>query len=235
MGNGWFIARVVGPPPCQHNSAQCIAPHPDAVIRYTDPQACHYLEVDLCCITLGRVAPEFLEDLADHYRTTLGLRVGILPPHPIPVEQLDLDRNQLPGATIINRSVDLHPELGPQGVAAITITPMDIYFEDSPNWRFAFGVRSTFTNGTIHAIISTHRMQAEDWAVWPGQIRLIIRHGYDEAHTAERLRKMTTKYIGIGYFGLPDSSDPESPLYNNILSVLDLDAMTDELPRASAR
>ncbi len=46
-----------------------------------------------------------------------------------------------------------------------------------------------------------------------------------EDFCATRLRKMVTRDIGLLYFGLPLSTEPRSVLYNNILSVDDLDGM----------
>jgi hypothetical protein len=73
------------------------------------------------------------------------------------------------------------------------------------------------------AVLSTARMGPE-----PGP----FGHQLETA----RLRKMVTKYIGVMYFGLPQSSDPRSVLYGNILGVPDLDAMGEDLwLRTSAR
>lgn len=41
---------------------------------------------------------------------------------------------------------------------------------------------------------------------------------------------MVSKYIGIWYYDLPVSSDPESAMFNNILGVRDLDKMIEPLP-----
>jgi len=54
-----------------------------------------------------------------------------------------------------------------------------------------------------------------------------ISEGEDVAFS--RARKLFTKNIGLLYYGLPDSDDPDSPLYNNILSVADLDEMNEPL------
>ena len=39
---------------------------------------------------------------------------------------------------------------------------------------------------------------------------------------------MVTKYIGVMYYGLTESSDPRSVLYGNILGVSDLDNMGED-------
>ena len=43
-----------------------------------------------------------------------------------------------------------------------------------------------------------------------------------------RLRKMVTKDIGILYYGLPQSSNPHSVLYNRILGIEELDAVGEQ-------
>jgi hypothetical protein len=48
-----------------------------------------------------------------------------------------------------------------------------------------------------------------------------------------RLQKMITKDIGILFFQLPESADPRSVLYNNILGPDDLDRMTEEFSPAA--
>jgi hypothetical protein len=50
-----------------------------------------------------------------------------------------------------------------------------------------------------------------------------------------RVRKMVTKYIGLWYYDLEVSDDPDSPMFNNILGPADLDRMAEPLPVADAR
>jgi hypothetical protein len=45
---------------------------------------------------------------------------------------------------------------------------------------------------------------------------------------ATRLRKIVTKDIGILYFGLPQSTDPKSVLYNGIMGIEELDNVGEE-------
>ncbi len=46
----------------------------------------------------------------------------------------------------------------------------------------------------------------------------------------ERVRKMLNKYIAIGYYGLPVSTDPYSITYDHIGGVYDLDRMDEHIP-----
>jgi len=43
-----------------------------------------------------------------------------------------------------------------------------------------------------------------------------------------RLRKVVTKDIGIFYYGLSQSDNPRSVLYNGILGIQELDAVGEE-------
>ena len=96
----------------------------------------------------------------------------------------------------------------PQGVV-IGFTAEDLRIEARPDWGWAFGWR----DGSL-AVLSSSRMQP----------RLPVPGGLE----ATRLRKMTTKYIGVLYFGLSESGDPRSVLYGRILGVSDLDAMGED-------
>jgi hypothetical protein len=49
----------------------------------------------------------------------------------------------------------------------------------------------------------------------------------DEELLRSRLRKMMVKNIGIMCYGLPVSRDPKSVLYGNVLSLGDLDYMSE--------
>jgi hypothetical protein len=51
---------------------------------------------------------------------------------------------------------------------------------------------------------------------------------YTEVGQAMWLRKMMTRYIGFSYFGLAQSQDPSSVLYDNILGPFDLDVMGED-------
>ena len=50
----------------------------------------------------------------------------------------------------------------------------------------------------------------------------------EEARPEIRLCKMVTKDIGILYYGLPQSSNPHSVVYNRILGIEELDAVGEQ-------
>jgi len=51
---------------------------------------------------------------------------------------------------------------------------------------------------------------------------------FDRALERARLRKMVTRYIGFMLYGLPESTDRSSVLFQPLLSRDDLDAMGEE-------
>lgn len=52
----------------------------------------------------------------------------------------------------------------------------------------------------------------------------------DDELLFSRVRKMITRYIGLLYYALPMNDDRTSLLYNNILSLDDLDNLKEPLP-----
>ncbi len=93
---------------------------------------------------------------------------------------------------------------------------MDVYNEHS-HFRFVFGVKGTPEKPL--AVISTFRMNPETYGEAPNHELLL-----------SRTRKMLTKYIGLLYYELPASPDPQSPLYDSIGGLFDLDNMSEPLP-----
>jgi len=82
------------------------------------------------------------------------------------------------------------------------------------DWRFAFGWRDAHTPT---AVVSTARMNLHysDQPFWGSSANI-------------RLRKVVTKDIGIFYYGLSQSDNPRSVLYNGILGIQELDAVGEE-------
>jgi predicted Zn-dependent protease len=94
------------------------------------------------------------------------------------------------------------PELAADPNAVmIGLTSQDMYIA-AKEWRFAFGWRDT---DTPTAVVSTARMDLHysDEPFWGSSAQI-------------RLRKMVTKDIGILYYGLSQSDNPESVLYNAV-------------------
>jgi hypothetical protein len=96
------------------------------------------------------------------------------------------------------------------GAVVIAVTGDDLYVTSRPDWAYAFGTRV----GARLGVISTARLTS----LGP----------FSDRVASARLRKLVTKYIGTMSFGLPDSSDPRSVLYGNILGPDDLDGMGED-------
>jgi hypothetical protein len=88
----------------------------------------------------------------------------------------------------------------------IALVDRDMYIADS-TWNYAYGLRD---KGHL-AVVSTAHL--DDGLL---------------GNTTQRLQKMVTKDIGILYFGLPQSDDPKSVLYKNVLGPVDLDRMSED-------
>ena len=171
----------------------------------------------LCFLPLGRVSPELVLDLAAHYEDQYHIQVSVLTPSDIPTELVDPLRGQIDAETLIDYAASLRPEeYGDRDVVLIALTPVDLYNRTS-SWRFLFGRKGTFADPD--AIVSTYRMNPESF----GEPR-------DDELTISRARKLVTKYVGLLYFDLPLSGDLKSPMFDNILSVSDLDRMEEPLP-----
>ena len=160
---------------------------------------------------LGGFPTAQLRDLADFYAERYDIRVEILSSAPIPVAARDEARDQLVGEALVDDFRVTYPEAADPARIVIGVTTEDIYLRVRPDWSWAFGVR---VEGHL-AVLSTARMGP---AFGP----------FGERIEAARLRKMVTKYIGALYYVLPESTDPRSVLYGNVLSVGDLDAMSED-------
>jgi len=127
---------------------------------------------------------------------------------------IDPRRQQLVAERLIASVRRAFPTLANDpNVILIGFTSNDMY-PLSMNWRFAFGWRTASTRA---AVVSTARMDLH----YPGEPSGI-------ALPETRLRKMVAKDIGILYYGLPESNNPRSVLYGQILGIQELDAVSEE-------
>lgn len=145
--------------------------------------------------------------LVDHYRDRFGLEVHLLPTLPVPLDAIDPARGQVIAerlaATIQAQGFATDPN-----AVIIGLTSEDMYIA-SKTWQYAYSLRVP----DRFAIVSSARMNAL---------------GADPAQQMSRLQKIVTKQIGILYYGLPQSSDPTSVLYDNILGPRDLDRVSED-------
>jgi predicted Zn-dependent protease len=174
----------------------------------------------VCLVPFGQVDPDLVRRLIEYYRDEYGLTVTVLRPTEVPQDMVDRLRGQIDGSALIDHMVLLFPDayLNSQAVF-IGLTPLDIYYGGDTHFRYVFGVRCNPVDP--QAVISTFRMDPETYGL-PADDELLT----------SRARKMLTKYIGLLYYDLPTSSDPESPLFDSILGPSDLDRMSELLPVA---
>jgi len=125
----------------------------------------------------------------------------------------DSSRRQLRAEALAASLRNAFPEYD-RNTILIGFTSQDIY-PVSENWRFAFGWRSS---ATASAVVSTARLSLP-YAGLPASAE----------RASTRLRKVVTKDIGIFYFGLPQSSNPKSVLYNQIMGIEELDNAGEDL------
>jgi predicted Zn-dependent protease len=167
----------------------------------------------VCFAPLGKVSPDLVRHLVDHYEQQYGLRVGVLKPIAIPEELVNQERYQVDVIELANLMEDTHvQDSGSAFPLVIGLTSVDVYFSVA-EWRYAFGAREP------EPVISTARMDPAAYGLKPNDDLLFTR-----------ARKLVSKYIGMLYFHLPPSDDPDSALFNSILSPYDLDRMNEPLP-----
>jgi len=179
-------------------------------------RTCEGDERRVCLAPLGAVSPALVQQLVDHYREEYDVPITVLTPNAVPRSLVDPVREQIDATALTEHMGGLFPEAyADPEIVLIGLTPADMYGTDV-DWRFKFGQRGTFADPK--AVVSTFRMDP-----------LSFGAAQDDELMYSRARKMVTRYIGELYFDLPNNEDPKSLLYDNILSVDDLDHMEEPL------
>ena len=145
------------------------------------------------------------EALVRHYHEKFGMTIGILPPLALPREAYDARRRQVIAERVLDAVSAGHRQAADPAAVVIALVDRDMYIADS-TWKYAYGLR---IEGHL-AVVSTARLND------------------GRGDKMDRLQKMVTKNIGILYFGLPQSDDPRSVLYRNVLGPTDLDRMSED-------
>ncbi len=167
----------------------------------------------VCLVPLGQVSEQLLGGLIDYYHAEYDLAIRVLTPQELPLKLVEPTRLQIDTKDLIRHMSNQFP--GPYNdpdVVLIGLAAVDLYDRDS-HYRFLFGSRNPASG---RGVVSTFRMNPETF----GEAR-------DDDLLNSRARKLITKYIGILHFGLPESHDPRSPLYDSILAISDLDRMRE--------
>ena len=134
------------------------------------------------------------------------MAIGVLPSLVLPRKAYDTARRQVVAERVLDAVSATYRQAADRRSVVIALVDRDMYIADS-TWQFAYGLRS---KGHL-AVVSTAHL--DDGLL---------------GDKTQRLRKMVTKDIGIIYFGLPQSDDPRSVLYKDVLGPKDLDRMSED-------
>ena len=204
-------------------TAPCTGPQfaaclePQTALQQTSSASCLGAGRRICLVPLGQVPPELVSHLVEHYRDEYGLAVTVLTPSSVPAELADPLREQVDAATLIEYIGSLFPDAyADRQAVLIGITAADLYDRTS-HFRYLFGLKGTFEDPK--AVVSFFRMTPEFYGETPDQELFFARS-----------RKLLSKYVGLLYYDLPPSEDPESPMFDSILGPDDLDRMEEPLP-----
>ncbi len=166
-------------------------------------------------IPIGSISNSKLRELADYFQHKYAIKIETKSNMQIPANAYDPNRKQLIAEEIATSLIDTYRKPNNESsTILIGITSRDMYIRGM-DWRYAFGYRDTNRNV---AVLSNARMND---AFFGGPKT-------SKASQRSRLRKMTSKYIGLLYYRLPQSSDSRSVMYNSIMGPDDLDNMGED-------
>ncbi len=163
-------------------------------------------------VPVGEVKTVSLPKLVDHFQAQFGLSIQVLPAVPLEAGVDHAERKQVIAEELIARMKRAQPALAddPQAIL-IGITDRDMYIWHFP-WKYALSLRQN----NRFAVVSTARMDPA-----------FERQATDRLWLEARVRRMVTKNLGLMYYGLEESEDWESALYDGIGEPADLDEMRD--------
>jgi hypothetical protein len=222
-------APLAGPAPCDAIRYEaCFIPTNRSRAVAGSWWACKGNQPRVCLVTVGSIEEGLVDHLIAHFKREYDLAILRGPALPVQPNTVRTSRKS-PDAEA--------PQVNPGGIwtdiedglfkAAmgerenmnlIVLTPLDMQSSINTDWNYAFGQPFTTThNGKTACVcfVSTYRMDDR-----------VYGERYSDKDFADRVTKMVSKYVGRYYFGLPDSRDPFSAMYNNILGVKDLDIMS---------
>jgi predicted Zn-dependent protease len=155
-----------------------------------------------------------LADVARHTQSRLGVRVEVAPAIPLSPAAFDGARKQY----LADRLIASLP-VRRAGSVVIALTTADLYTR-LHDWKYTFAVRDS----TSRAIVSIARMDDRFYGLSANRALLL-----------SRVEKMVTKQVAILGRHMSLRSDPRSVLFDRILSLSDLDYMTEEFrPRRTS-
>lgn len=169
-------------------------------------------ESKICFVQIEDFPADQLESLVRYYRAKYNVDIAIAKTVSIDPALRDASRQQVRAEDLASSLRRALPEYD-RNTILIGFTSEDIY-PVTQNWRFAFGWRR---GAERSAVVSTARLSLPNGGT-PANADVVT----------SRLRKIVTKDIGIFYFGLSQSSDPKSVLYNQILGIEELDEVGED-------
>ena len=180
--------------------------------RTADPHPAHRqlptpIRDSVVLVPVGSFPADQATAIAAHETAEYGVPVTVAATIPIDPSTRDVARRQIVAERLVGEIAAAHPEAASRTLVIGLLTE-DIYIAGVPDWDWAFGLR----DGSGVAIVSTARMT-----------------GLDANRPWARLEKMVTRDIGFKVFGLAATKDPGDALYGNILSLRDLDRISDHL------
>ena len=135
------------------------------------------------------------------------VRVCVTPSFRLDLAALDHRREQVDGVVVADQlSLAFQMARGIAPATVLGVTALDMYSSTFAADSFDFGVAKRFPQKQGFAAIATARM------------------GVDE-DLFRRLEIMAVRYVGLLYFGLPESSSPTSALAPSIRSLEELDLL----------
>ena len=167
------------------------------------------VEANVYFVGIGDIPTEEIDGLVAHYREKFDLPITVLPTIPIPAEAFDQTREQVVAETLIDAIGRSQAAVQDPAAIVIGLTSSDMYIA-AREWNYAYSLRAD----DRFAVVSTARM---------GDGLFV-----DEGRRMQRIRKMVTKNIGVLYYRLPQSDDPGSVMYRNILGPQDLDKASED-------
>jgi hypothetical protein len=231
--NFWLTIDFTDQYRCASRNSDCSAARPEVRAAFSDPNACNRKGVTICIVPVGAVSLETIKDLRDRLTEEMGIEYPVAAPIDVPPDAFNEGRSQF-NADRVTEAIEARygSRSGDIGSLLIGVTPVDIYTPLITRWRFAFGEQYQRDDGRTSAIVSTYRM-SNDLNLW---IPFVTWDFYtDHSPESRRAFKLLNKYVGYAVFNLDPSDDPDSALYDHILSAKDLDRMSDKLPIGNNR
>ncbi|HLJ85459.1 MAG TPA: hypothetical protein VKZ53_01470 [Candidatus Angelobacter sp.] len=162
-------------------------------------------------VPIGDFPGSQMHDLVSYCEKRFRVKAEILDRLPTIGISKDPVRKQFAGEELISAIKKAYPAVAANPDSVLLGLTEDDMYARSVGWNFVFGWRVDNM-----AVVSTSRF-------W--------QHYADEPSDAEpkiRLRKIVSKDIGVLYYALGESTNPKSVLYNKVLSIEELDAVSED-------